>query len=532
MKSVFFCSLIVVVLSVITKDVVSSEGKGICNQKDRIDLKTNDIFDLDDSDTIFLHRWANSLHIKTKDRTIYNEMAFFLNKCEVEQADLDELERHLRSKKYIRDARVSFKSKTKRIEVETWDNWSLLPTADFGRQGGMNKFAIGLKDRNLLGLGINAEIESYNNDQRSGYAIKTHFPLFFDNNITAAIRLTSNDDGTSQSISIKKPFVSFDTQNAFSFGFDNFKQTDTQYKLGEVFNRYSHEQKASSVSWEWLDSDTNESTLRYGFGFTNEQHEFYDINVIDGTSKPPLNREFSYPFIRVQFLQKDFKKLKNINLINHIEDFNLGWQFSASIGTDIGKTDTSPELIWRSNVSKGMEVQGESYWLFNASLSGEYYRRFQENNRVVLNLENQYLHRINEHWAAYFKNSNQISNNQFKDDPVVLGGESGVRGFPLQYIHGKHTTQFTFEARYYPHINIYKLLEVGGAAFIDTGRVFESTDNSLYSDDWMTSIGIGARLYSSHTSEARVIHVDIIKPMTSDKNVKGIEFRITTSQSF
>ena len=114
----------------------------------------------------------------------------------------------------------------------------------------------------------------------------------------------------------------------------------------------------------------------------------------------------------------------------------------------------------------------------------------------------------------------------------MLGGETGIRGYPLQYQHGKHSTQFTFEARYYPHINIYKLLELAAAAFIDTGRVFGQAKPLQNQSSWMTSVGLGARLYSTHSSEARVIHLDIIKPVTADPNVNSIEFRVTTKQSF
>ncbi len=138
-----------------------------CNQKDKIEFKTNDIFNLEDSDTIFLHRWANFFHIKTKNKTLYNEAAFFIKKCDVSQADLEELERHLRGKKYIRDTRVSRNENSDKITVETWDNWSLMPTVDFGRKGGKNKYAIGIKDRNFLGLGIDAELESFTNEQYS-----------------------------------------------------------------------------------------------------------------------------------------------------------------------------------------------------------------------------------------------------------------------------------------------------------------------------------------------------------------------------
>jgi len=102
----------------------------------------------------------------------------------------------------------------------------------------------------------------------------------------------------------------------------------------------------------------------------------------------------------------------------------------------------------------------------------------------------------------------------------------------LQYRHGKHSTQFTFETRYYPHINIYKLLELGGAAFIDTGRVFGQSEQLSNQPNWMSSVGIGARFFSTHSSESNVIHVDIIKPVSSAPNVNSVEFRITTKHSF
>ena len=113
-----------------------------CDQSENIAFTSNDIFDLTDKDTIFLHHWANFLHIQTKQKTLLNESAFFLDNCQVNVNDLAELERHFRSKKYIRDAAVTF-DENKKIVVETWDNWSLLPTVDFGRKGGKNKFAFG-----------------------------------------------------------------------------------------------------------------------------------------------------------------------------------------------------------------------------------------------------------------------------------------------------------------------------------------------------------------------------------------------------
>ncbi len=189
-------------------------------------------------------------------------------------------------------------------------------------------------------------------------------------------------------------------------------------------------------------------------------------------------------------------------------------------------------MIWQSNVSKGIDILENSFLFFEATFEGEIYQKTDELNRLLLTFNTAYFHKFNESWGAYFNNVNVLSNNQFIDVPIDLGGETGIRGFPLQYQHGKHSTQFTFETRYYPHINIYKLLELGAAAFIDTGRVFGQSELSKNQSPWMTSIGIGARFYSTHSSEARVIHIDIIKPVSSDPNVNSIEFRITTKHSF
>jgi hypothetical protein len=507
-----------------------------CEQTKNVKFVPYDIFDLSEKGTIFLHHWANFLHIKTKHKTLINESAFFLNKCQINDDDLLELERHLRKEKYIRDAAVTY-HEDNTIEVQTWDNWSLMPTVDFGRKGGKNKFAIGIKDRNLLGLGIDAEVEYFSNDQRTGYKLKTQFPLFLKNNINVSIRLTSNDDGTSEAIFLQKKFVSFDTRNAYKIGFDNFDQIDTQYENGIESSQYTHHKNFSSVDWQWLQQDSATDTLRFGLGFTHDTHRFLELTDSAISSNLPskilpLDRSFNYPFLTVEYLQKDYRKLTNLNVINQIEDFNLGWNVIASMGSDLSNNEASPAILWQSHLSKGFDVFNNAIWLFEVSFEAEVYANSKVENRLLLNINTEYFYKFNDNWGAYFKQANQFSKNQFLDSPIVMGGESGVRGYPLQFQHGKHSAQLTVEARYYPHINIYKLLELGAAAFIDSGRVFRRVDSSLPDSPLMTSVGLGARFFSTHSSEARVIHVDIIKPVSSDPNVNSVEFRITTKHSF
>ena len=66
----------ITVISFLIPAVVLAEEDIKCNQAVNINFVRNDIFDLSDNDTIFLHEWANFLHIKTKEVTVINESAF------------------------------------------------------------------------------------------------------------------------------------------------------------------------------------------------------------------------------------------------------------------------------------------------------------------------------------------------------------------------------------------------------------------------------------------------------------------------
>jgi regulator of RNase E activity RraB len=518
----------------------SNDMRGQCDQTANVQFDTNDIFNLDDPDSIFIHYWANFFHIKTKEITLLNESAFFLQKCGFEQADLAELERHLRKQKYIREAKVT-KQDTGKIKVETWDNWSLMPTVDFGRKGGTNKYAIGIKDRNLLGLGIDAEIEYFSNNQRTGYKLDTQFPLFLKKNLSATIRLTSNDDGSSQAVFLQKDFVSFDTKNAYKIGFDNFTQIDSQFQNGTTVAQYHHDKSFSMAQWQWLVEDSATQTLRYGLGYIREKHKFTDLIGADLSPPPsnpdlasfvPQNRNYQYPFLSVEYLQKDYLKLTNFNLINQIEDFNLGWHISALVGKDFSNSEQSPEAIWQTSLSKGLQTSAHGYLFFDAQFVGEWQAENDGQDRLQLMFSTEYFHKFNDNWGAYFKNANTLSKNAFLDEPVALGDDSGVRGYPLQYQHGQRTTQFTVEARYYPHINIYKLFELGGAAFLDTGKAFGDSPVANVNTSVLTSVGLGLRFFSTHSSDRKVIHLDLVKPLSTDVNVNGVEIRVTTKQSF
>ena len=507
------------------------------SEQAKVNFKPQTIFDESEDGIIFLHRWANAIHIDTKVMTLENEAAFFLSKCTKTFADMAELERHLRSRKYIRDAKVSSDKNGENITVTTWDNWSLMPTVSFGRKGGVNTYSFGIKERNLLGLGIDAEIESYKNAQRKGYKVVSTIPLFQKQNTDIKLRFSDNDDGKQKSLFLQKHFAAFHIPYAYRVGFNDDSRDDTIFQNGSEQSIFAHELNYKTLSYAWLDFNTPTNLLRYRLGFTQDEHEFSEAKLASNqdtsvqTTQLPYDRKFLYPWFGVEYIEKDFRKLTNVHLISQIEDFNHGWQFNAQLGLGNGNQENSAWSLWKMQIKKGFNINAKSLLLLNLAFAGDIYK--DRSNRVLASLNSEYFYRFNNRWGFYLNNINFISDNQYLDKPVTMGGNSGLRGFPLQYQHGKNSVKLTSELRYYPNINLFKLFDLAGVAFVDAGRAFGGSPVANIEKDWLSSAGLGLRLYSPHSGgNHQVIHLDFAFPQSKNPDINSFEIRVQAKKSF
>jgi len=522
-----------------TKSAQTAQTGNCSNEPQTVTFNSHTIFDESEKGIIFLHRWANAIHIDTKILTLENESAFFLDKCNKNNADLAELERHLRSQKYLRDAKVTGDKMMKKITVTTWDNWSLMPTISFGRQGGESKYSFGIKERNFLGLGIDAEVESYKNSQRAGYKIRTSIPLFSRQNIELRLRFADNDDGTQTSLYLQKHFAGFNTKTAYNLGFNEELRNDTIFQNNIEQSIYSHKISVKTLDYAWLGFNNEKNLLRYNLGLSQDYDKFttavalynYSQHNNDSPQVLPNDREFIYPWFGLDYIEKDFKKMTNIHLITQIEDFNHGWQFNGRLGLSDGSKENSAWALLFATINKGFELHQNALLLMNISFEGDIYQDNEQ--RFLLSLNSEYFYRFTKGWGLYLSNINIISHHQYLDQPVTIGGDTGLRGFPLQYQHGEHSAKFTSEIRYYPEINLFKLFDLAGATFVDVGRAFGNSPAINVEKSWLYSVGIGARLYSPHSGgNNQVIHIDFAFPQTNNPDLNKFEIRIEAKHSF
>ena len=504
-----------------------------------VTFKPQTIFDENEDGIIFLHRWANAIHIDTKIMTLENEASFFLTKCSKNAADMAELERHLRSRKYLRDASVTSDDNMENITVTTWDNWSLTPTVSFGRKGGVNTYSFGIKERNLLGLGIDTEIESYRNSQRSGYKLQANIPLFRKQNTSVQFKFSDNDDGHQTRLFLHKIFASVDTKNAYKIGFNEEKRNDTIFQNGMDQSIYNHEISYKEINYAWLKFNDDKRLLRYSFGITQDKDTFSSLSLeeiaeLDTpllTDELPQSRNLLYPWIAFEYIEKDFRKLTNVRLITQIEDFNHGLQIKSRFGIGNGTKENAAWALWQLRVKKGFNLHSNALLLLDLSLANDIYQ--ERDSRFILKLTSEYFYQLNKNWGFYLGNVNMTSKNQYLDNPITIGGTTGVRGFPIQYQHGQSSIKLTSEMRYYPEINLFKLLDLAGVAFVDAGRAYGISPVKNIETDWLASAGLGLRLHSPHSGGSNpIIHIDFAFPQSDNEDINNFEIRLQAKKSF
>jgi len=524
-------------VSVTRKSTPSTTNKHDVEKVTNIVVVSHPIFDESAPNAIFVHRWANYLHINTKESTILHSLSFEKGD-KITQKDLEEAQRLLRYEPYIRDADINIARKdplaNDNVEdvvlVETWDNWSLLPTISLSKNGGDTKYSFGIKEDNLLGLGVKTKIEYQSSADRTGYKFAFDAPVRWIKHGNVSVDFYDNSDGQASAIAFNKPFYTLDTQYMYGVSWLTDTRIDTTRQNGQDINEFKHFIDYTNVGFGWLVDKQPDQLHRLSLGITQDRHQF--DHIADYPVSPlPFDREFIYPWIRYEYLQDQYKVLNNIYLINKNEDFNLGWHHSMSLGleTNDAADDASVGYHLNTLTTRGWQQDNQ---LLLMGLNGQADFQTSQQDFYKVGLAAEYFYQINPKWTAYTKARMAISHNNYLDQPFALGDETGIRGYPNDYQHGDKQWLLTGEIRYYPNINLYQLAELGWAMFADIGQASGGPDELNEVNGPIGSVGIGARIYSSKSSYGHVGHVDIAVPMTSGSDMNAWEFRFQVKNHF
>jgi len=497
-------------------------------------LDKSDVFDLSNpKENKSIFRLANRWHIITKDKVIRRQLLFKSGDA-YSQRLIDESGRILRKNRYLFDASIKplrVKDGIVDVSVATRDVWSLGPDFSYSRSGGENSSGIGIEDTNLLGRGQTLRVKYEDDVDRSSTSVAFFDRNFGDSWVSTSLSIADNSDGRSNWLSVIRPFYALDSRwTAGGSGLDDDRRT-TLYQLGEEAAEYQHERGYFTAFGGWSKGLQGGFARRWTVGMVHDDNQFSEVSNPSLPLALPEDRKLVYPFAQFSLVQDSFEISENRDQIGRTEDILMGTTLSAMLGwSDESFGADRDALIYSTTFSRGLGSLAGRSLILGATASGRVESGEFKNSLIGLSAR-YYLTQSDK--RLFFATLHATVGDELDlDNPVQLGGDNGIRGYPQRYQNGESKAVLTVEQRFFTDWYPFRLARVGMAVFADAGRVWGQNPIGGEPLGWLTDVGFGLRLAPTRSSARKMIHIDIAFPLDGDDSIDSVQILVESKGSF
>jgi outer membrane translocation and assembly module TamA len=481
----------------------------------------------------WLYRTANKLHIDTKEPVIRDQLLFKPGQPYRHRL-VRETERLLRSNNYLYDASivpVAYYGTTVDLEVRTRDVWTLNPGVSFSRKGGENAIGASLQEDNLLGTGRKLNFEWKSDVDRESYGISYFDPHFRHSFNRFGVSYVDADDGSTKLLQLDRPFYALDVRRAAGLYLLDNERNEARYVLGDKVGEFRHREEYYEL-YGGLSRGLRDGWVQrwtYGFAFERDRFEPDPLEPLGGPLPP--DRELAYPWIGFDLVEDSFQERVNQDQILRTEDVLVGLRASLRLGYSAEAFGADRDAIIASaSIQNGADLRPGQSVFGSLSASG----RIEDGQLVngLLSAEGRFYWQTSTHSKFYASASGAAAEQLDPELQLTLGGDNGLRGYPLRYQAGTARALLTLEQRYYTKWYPFRLFHVGAAAFFDMGRTWGTDVTGAGSAGLLKDVGFGLRLGSSRSSFGNVVHLDVAFPLDGDEDIDSVQFLVTTKRSF
>ena len=513
----------------------------------RIDLEILDVFDpASRAESRLPFRVANRLHVNTRPAVIERELLFATGEP-FDRRTLDESERRLRSLSSVYDACITplrVRGHEVDVLVVTRDVWTLGARASFGRSGEANTMQFGLEDSNFLGSGRLVDVMYVDDPDRTERRVRYQDPALFGTRAELALKVAEHSDGHRYTLDAGRPFFSFDTRWSAGTRVVSDEALVKLYSRGEVSDRFVQDSTFVEVRGGLSRGYTGSGTHRFFAGFTWDERRFReDLGLLTaagaaasdplGTPTVPTSRTVAYPWVGWQWVEDGYVERHNMDRLARTEDWNLGMQWNARAGWSSRAWGADADhavvaLDWSQGIASG---RGRHAVLFAAWSAGRLGSGPAENVVAGARVRH-YFANIGRH-QLFTSIQLDAARNLDPEIQLLLGGDNGLRGYPMRFRDGDRRLLGTIEQRFYTDLEVLNLFHVGAAVFFDVGRAWYTGARPGEADETLRDVGVGLRLGSSRSAQGTMVHLDVAFPLDGDRRERrGVQWLVTTKESF
>ncbi len=501
-----------------------------------IDIEVEDIFDLSKpGEGALPYRLANDLHPRTRPEAIRSQLLFAESEPYSRQK-VAETERLLRGRRYLYDAWVEPTcyhpdDQTVDLHVRVRDVWSFNPGLTFNRKGGTNRTGIEIEDQDFLGRGKIVSVAWGKNVDRTSLLFSYEDPQLFGSWWRGRAAYSDNSDGSFGNLELARPFYSLDTRWSAGTGVAAGDRIDSRYQLGHVLDQFTERLDRFEAYGGRSDGLRDGWARRWLAGVRYERSEFGLAPGQELVAGLPADRELAYPWFGLEWVEDNYATVRNQDQLARTEDL----QFGRTLRTDLGLADPA----WGADRTAAMiALHAKGGQRFNDSqslfLAGDFTGRWESAGLqdALLQGDARYYQRQSPRALFFTSVHGAQATNPDLDHQLTLGGDNGLRGYPLRYQSGTSSLLLTAEERFYTNWYPFRLFHVGAAVFGDAGRTWGRDVAGEAPLGWLADAGVGLRIGNARTGLGNVLHIDLAVPLAAQPGIDSVQLLVETKHSF
>ena len=465
-----------------------------------------DIFDLSDPETsAWPYRWANALHILTREKFIRDLLLFRVGD-KLDPALLEESARLLRDTQFLSPVTITAHPAEGGAEVvvETHDQWTTLVGVSFGLFGKRVHYGASVSELNLLGWGKELNVEFDHDQERTTTTFSYKDPLFFGSRWTLAVAHANASDGKSDAFRLEYPFYALATPRAGGGDWGKFNLTKYLYSANEqVVSGLTHQENLLLWGGLRLPGDGDVAN-RITVGLFYRDASYADWRWADG-SPYPTPEGFTMSGFEIGFEHQSNRWVvaQGFRGWQAQEDLPLGPNWNTTVGFSLPAFGgDEPRFPFLGQVYASL-LSGKQYSWVNLAAEGRAEEGRVDNAIAHFAIGTARLGPV----GLRGRLAADLGHNLDGNVQLTLGADTGLRGWEPDYFDGTSRAVANLEWRRQLTGEVLHLGIIGISVFADVGRTWGARVGPD-TDGWRKDAGIGVLLESTRASKLRIIRIE------------------------